>query len=144
MTRGAERRKEEKMKAYDIYKRTLAIMLENEGEDKMFYDKFTEILNLLICEALPYENARRASRGEEPILFPPTVESMEDDVEMSYDICGVALPYGVASYFCIDDGENYNAADYRARFITALHSAAGGAHISDIEDVYGYGAALEN
>lgn len=124
------------MKAYDIYKRALAIMLENEGEDKMFYDKFTEILNLLICEALPYENSVRASCGEKELEAPPTVESMEDDVDMSYAICGVALPYGVASYFCMDDGELYNAEMYREKYTSALIAAAKSRAV-DIIDVYG-------
>lgn len=124
------------MKAYDIYKRTLAIMFENEGDDKMFYDKFTEILNILICEALPYENSGRASRGEEELAFPPGVESMEDEVDMSYAICGVALPYGVASYFCKDDGELYDAEKYRERYVNALKEAAKHRAV-DIIDVYG-------
>ena len=124
------------MKAYDIYKRTLAIMLENEGEDKMFYDKFTEILNLLICEALPYENSVRASRGEPELEAPPTVEGMEDEVDMSHSICGVALPYGVASYFCMDDGELYNAEMYREKYTSALREAAKYRAV-DIIDVYG-------
>ena len=129
------------MKAYDIYKRTLALMFENEGEDKIFYDKFTEILNLLICEALPYENARREIRGDERLELPPTVESMEEEVDLSYDICCMALPYGVAAFFSQDDGENYNSADYRNRFIIALHAASGGVGISNIEDAYPYGDA---
>ncbi len=124
------------MKAYDIYKRTLAIMFENEGEDKMFYDKFTEILNLLICEALPYENSARASYGEAELGAPPTVESMEDEVDMSYDICGIALPYGIASHFSRDDGELYNAEMYREKYTTALHKAAK-YRAADIIDVYG-------
>lgn len=124
------------MKAYDIYKRALAIIFENEGEDKMFYDKFTEILNLLICEALPYENSRRASMGEKELEAPPAVESMEDEVDMSYAICGVALPYGVASYFCMDDGELYNAEMYREKYTSALRESAK-SRMVDIIDVYG-------
>ncbi|MBQ8004449.1 MAG: hypothetical protein IJ299_05085 [Oscillospiraceae bacterium] len=124
------------MKAYDIYKRVLAIMFENEGEDKVFYEKFIEILNLLICEALPYENSCRASRGEEELVSAPTVETMEDEVKISHDICSVALPYGVAAYFSSDDGESYNAAMYRERYINALGEAAKH-RIGDVVDVYG-------
>ena len=124
------------MKAYDIYKRTLAIIFENEGEDKMFYDKFTEVLNLLICEALPYENSVRASRGDAELKSPPTVESMDDEVDMSYDICGIALPYGIAAHFSRDDGELYNAETYREKYITALRETAKYRAV-DIIDVYG-------
>lgn len=124
------------MKAYDIYKRSLAIMFEDEGEDKMFYNKFTEILNLLICEALPYENSVRASRGEAELVALPAVENMEDEVDMSYAICGLALPYGVAAHFSRDDGELYNAEVYRDKYIMALREAAK-CRAVDIIDVYG-------
>ncbi len=111
-------------------------MFENEGEDKAFYENFTEILNLLICEALPYENSYRASRKEAELSVPPVVESMEDTVDLCPDISGIALPYGAAAYFCQDDGESYNAAMYRERFINALNEAAKH-RIVEVTDVYG-------
>ncbi|MBQ8004200.1 MAG: hypothetical protein IJ299_03820 [Oscillospiraceae bacterium] len=124
------------MKAYDIYKRTCAIMFEREGDDKAFTDKFTGILNALLCEALPYENSVRAASGKEELRLAPQVSDVEDEVDMCDEICGVALPYGVASYFFQDDGESYNAAMYRERFINALSEAAK-YRVGDITDVYG-------
>lgn len=124
------------MKAYDIYKRTLALMFEREGDDKEFLEKFTDILNALICEALPYENSVRESDGRTRLTAPPEVSDINEEVDMCGDICGIALPYGVAAYFSQDDGESYNAAMYRERFINALSEAAK-CNFRDIQDSYG-------
>ena len=124
------------MKAYDIYKRTCAIMFEREGEDKSFAENFIGVLNALICEALPYENAHRASRGIKELGAAPQIRSTDEEVDMCEGICAIALPYGVASYFDQDDGEGYKSAAYRERFISALNEAARYS-FSDITDVYG-------
>jgi len=124
------------MKAYDIYKRTCAIMFERESEDKSFFDNFTGVLNAVICEALPYENSYRASVGRPELDSPPQIKDMEETVDMCAAICNIALPYGVASYFYQDDGENYNSAAFRERFIYALQDAAK-YRVTDIKDVYG-------
>lgn len=124
------------MKAYDIYKRTCALMFEREGEDKVFYDNFIGILNALVCEALPYENSVREYEGRAKLSAAPEVLKMDDEVDMCRDICSIALPYGVASYYSQDDGEAYNAAMYRERFVSALCEAAK-CNFREITDVYG-------
>ena len=110
-------------------------MFEREKEDSAFYESFIEILNILICEALPYENSVRRSLGQDELLSAPEVECMEDGVDMCEKICNVALPYGVASYFSSDDGEVYNSTVYRERFLGALRSAAK-AVAGEVEDAY--------
>lgn len=111
-------------------------MFEREGEDKSFLNNFVGILNALICEALPYENAHRAGLGKAELTAAPQVADMEDTVDMCEEICAVALPYGVAAYFSQDDGESGNAAMFRERFIYALQDAVK-YRFSEIEDIYG-------
>lgn len=124
------------MKAYDIYKRTCAIMFEREGEDKIFLEKYPELLNLLICEAFPYENANRISKGKTELTHAPEIRDGDDEVDMCDEICNTALPYGLAAYFYQDDGEVYKSAMYRERFVDAL-SEASRCCFSAIEDIYG-------
>lgn len=124
------------MTAYDIYKRTCSLMFEREGEDRAFFENFIGILNSLICEALPYENSVRRSLGEDELLLPPEVSDINDAVDMCEEICGIALPYGVASYFFRDDGEMYNSEVYRNRFANALHEVAK-VSLGEVEDIYG-------
>ena len=124
------------MKAYDIYKRTLALMFEGEGEDRAFRDNFCNILSAVAAESLQYENSIRRAEGREEIKIAPIVSDMEDELPMSDEICSVALPFGVAAYFYQDDGENYNSSIYRERFVNALYEAKK-CFFTDVNDVYG-------
>ena len=124
------------MKAYDIYKRTLALMFEGEGEDKSFKNNFCAILSAVVAESLPYENSIRRAEGREEMKTAPVVSDMEDELPLSDEICAVALPFGVAAYFYQDDGENYNSSIYRERFVNALYEAKK-CIFTGITDVYG-------
>ncbi len=124
------------MKAYDIYKRTLALLFEREGEDKSFRDNFCALLTSVAAESLPYENSIRESKGEEKLSEAPIISDMEEELPMSGELCMVAIPYGVAAYFSENDGENYNSAVYRERFVNALFDAKK-CVFTDIVDVYG-------
>lgn len=124
------------MKAYDIYKNAASLLFEKEGEDKAFAGMFLRILNIVLAEAYPYENSVRRSLGQDILADIPSAESLDDDIDMCGTICMTALPYGVASFFCQDDGETYLALMYRERFIDGLYAAAR-CIPEDIEDVYG-------
>ena len=124
------------MKAYDIYKRTCALMFEEEGADSAFEEKFCPILSALLSECLPYENSSREFSGKERLAAAPVISDMDDEIDFCDEITAVALPYGVAAYFFQDDGETYNALMYRERFINALHES-GKCNFTQINDVYG-------
>lgn len=124
------------MKAYDIYKSTLSLMFEDEGEDREFYDKFCGILSTLAAECLPYENAYRRAVGREELLVAPVFSDMKDSVDMCDELCKLILPYGVAAQFFQNDGEDYYASQYRERYRNALSERARCVPC-DIVDVYG-------
>lgn len=124
------------MKAYDIYKKTLALMFEREGEDKAFRDNFTALLTSVAAECLPCENSIRKSEGREALPESPTISDMEQALPFADELCAVAIPYGIASYFSQDDGEEGRAQMYRERFYVALVNAKK-CFFEDITDVYG-------
>ena len=124
------------MRAYDIYKRTLAIMFEDEGKDREFYDKFCGILSLIAAECLPYENAYRRSSGKEILSVSPVISDMSDEVDMCDELCTLIMPYGVAAQFFQNDGEDYYSSQCRERYKNALAERAR-CVTCDIEDVYG-------
>ena len=51
------RQEETDMKAEKIYQLASAILFEKPGADQIFQAFFPSLLNLLLQEALPYENA---------------------------------------------------------------------------------------
>ncbi len=134
------------MTGQEVYEIALSNVFERKNEDADYKEFFPKFLNIVMQEALAYENMIRRKSGKIPLAVAPkiTKDDLDKELDFSESLCRVALPYGVASFYCQDDGDNYRAADYRNRFITALGDAVGEAHMSTIEDVYGYGAALEN
>ncbi len=137
------------MTGEEIYEIALSLVFERKRADADYEDFFPLFLNTVMQEALSYENIIRRRSGRVALSTAPkiTEREMDEEIDFSESICRVALPYGVAAFYCQDDGDNYRAADYRARFITALSdavTAADGAYVCDIEDAYPYGDALEN
>lgn len=128
------------MKAETIYKLASAILFEKPGADQLFQTFFPSLLNLLLQEALPYENAAREAAGGQPLPQAASIETLEDDVPYCDALCALALPYGVAAYYFQDETDDYKSQDFRARYLTALRDAAP-CVFSPVEDCYGGTAA---
>ena len=124
------------MKVKEIYETALSFLFEAPNEDRAFKQNTPKLLNVLMAEALPYENTIRANNGENELLTSPTVKTLEDDVPFSNSVCRVALPYGLCSYFCSDDGDSYKSQDFRLRFVDALNELSK-VVTTDITDEYG-------
>lgn len=122
----------------DVFDRACAFLFENLGEDTDFRNNVLPLMNVLAAEALPYENSIRYSNGEAELKTAPVFRSENDEIPYSDDICAIALPYGLASFFYQDEADSYRAHDYRGRFINALQEAAK-CKEEDITDVYGGG-----
>ena len=77
-------------------------------------------------EALPYENAIRAQRGDAELTSTPEVTAI-DSTALDWDdrITRVALPWGLAAALLFDD-ENRKAESvmFRNEFVSALEDAA--------------------
>ena len=137
------------MTAEEVYELALSYVFERKRQDKEYLDFFPLFMNTVMQEALAYENMLRRKSGSIALAIAPriTAEQMNEELDFSESLCRVALPYGVAAFYCQDDGDSYRAADYRNRFIIALQeavTAVDGAFVGDIEDAYSYGAALDN
>ena len=132
------------MTAEQVYELALSYVFERKRADADYLEFFPMFLNTVMQEAIAYDNVIRQKSGKARRDIAPmiTEATMNEELDFSESLCRVALPYGVAAFYCQDDGDNYRAADYRNRFITALTEAVGGASFTEIEDVYGYGDAI--
>ncbi len=124
------------MKAENIFNTAVGFLFEQPGYDTDFKKHAPVIINTLVAESLKYENSVRASHGEPELERAPRIASLEDDIPYCDEICLIALPFGLVSYFYQDEGDGYKAQDFRARFVDALSEAAK-AVVGDCEDVYG-------
>lgn len=123
------------MTAYEIM--TKAFGLAGESYED-FPDKSLAAiwLNITIAESVDAENAIRKKNGKELLACVPVAGNPAENVDMDTAICAVAIPYGVASYLFNDREDNYMAAIFRNRFVTALQNRAKGEEFT-IQDVYG-------
>ncbi len=112
------------MVANEILKTATAFMFESPTNDVDFHTFFPVLLNLVVAEALPYENAYRAANGMNELPSAPVIDSVDTEVDYCDAICRTALPYGVASYFWQDENNEYRAQDFRGRYIEALKEAS--------------------
>ena len=109
-----------------IYTLALAKIIEAPGTDVDFDSYSPTLLDSLLVEAFPYENAIRAQRGDEELTGAPEVTTIDSTV-LDWDdrITRVALPWGLAAALLFDD-ENRKAESvmFRNEFVSALEDAA--------------------
>lgn len=109
-----------------IYTLALAKIIEAPGTDVDFDSYSPTLLDSLLVEALPYENAIRAQRGDAELTSTPEVTTIDSTV-LDWDdrITRVALPWGLAAALLFDD-ENRKAESvmFRNEFVSALEDAA--------------------
>lgn len=109
-----------------IYTLALAKIIEAPGTDVDFDSYSPTLLDSLLVEALPYENAIRAQRGDEELTSAPEITTI-DSTALDWDdrITRVALPWGLAAALLFDD-ENRKAESvmFRNEFVSALEDAA--------------------
>lgn len=109
-----------------IYTLALAKIIEAPGTDVDFDSYSPTLLDSLLVEALPYENAIRAARGDEELTGAPEITAIDSTV-LDWDdrITRVALPWGLAAALLFDD-ENRKAESvmFRNEFVSALEDAA--------------------
>ena len=109
-----------------IYTLALAKIIEAPGTDVDFDSYSPTLLDSLLVEAMPYENAIRAQRGDEELTSAPEITTIDSTV-LDWDdrITRVALPWGLAAALLFDD-ENRKAESvmFRNEFVSALEDAA--------------------
>lgn len=109
-----------------IYTLALAKIIEAPGTDVDFDSYSPTLLDSLLVEALPYENAIRAQRGDAELTSSPEIMTIDGTV-LDWDdrITRVALPWGLAAALLFDD-ENRKAESvmFRNEFVSALEDAA--------------------
>ena len=109
-----------------IYTLALAKIIEAPGTDVDFDSYSPTLLDSLLVEAMPYENAIRAQRGDAELTSTPEVTAI-DSTALDWDdrITRVALPWGLAASLLFDD-ENRKAESvmFRNEFVSALEDAA--------------------
>lgn len=109
-----------------IFDLAAASLFTSKGGDTD-YDTYSPfLLERLLIEALPYENAIRAADGREELASAPEINAIDDTV-IDWDdrITRGALPHGLASALMIDEEDKQaQMVLERNYFVEALEEAA--------------------
>ena len=124
------------MTGQEIYETASAFLYEADGEDAESKKYSVPFLNLLLQECLETENSIRISEGLEPLETAQKITSLDENIIYADSITRVALPYGVAAQFFQEAMDNFQAENYRAKYIAALNEARKLVFV-DIVNVYG-------
>ena len=125
------------MTGQEIYELASSFLYEKDNEDPDSKSFAPGFLNLLLQEALPYENSVREFEGREPLEKALVVASLDETVVYCDQITRAALPYGLASWYFQEALDNFQAENYRNKFIAGLEDAK--KYIpGSVVDVYGW------
>ncbi len=124
------------MTGQSIYELASAFLYESDGEDYDSKGFSVGFLNVLLQECLPYENSIREWNGATLLTSAPKIASLSETIDYADAITRVALPYGLASWFFQEAMDNYQAENYRNKYIAALRDAVR-LNAEDTVDVYG-------
>lgn len=110
------------MTAKDLFALAAGWLGQSVADSEQLAPFVPGMVNTLLAEALPYENALRRFAGAAELERAPSVtaETMDAPLDWQEVLLRTALPYGLAADFCRDD-ENYALMDdFRARYLAAL------------------------
>lgn len=124
------------MTGSDIYKLASSFLYERDDEDKDSKEFAVGFINILLQEALPYENSMRRHNEKIELANAQIIQKLEDAIDYDDSITRTALPYGLAAWYFQESMNNFQAENYRAKYIGALNDAKKFT-LGSIEDVYG-------
>ena len=121
----------------DVYNVALSFVSETQATMPELKPFVVGWVNLMLQEALPYENSIRKYNKQEELQTAPLISDFNDEIPYSDAIVRIAFPYGLASYVWEDDENMYLMQVYRNQYISALDDAKK-LIPEEIKDCYGY------
>lgn len=112
------------MTAQKIYELASSFLYEIDDEDADSKKFAVGFLNILLMETFPCENSIREFRGLEPLKEPPIISSLDEDIPYQPELTRVALPYGLASWYFQEGMDNFQAENYRSKYLAAVMDAS--------------------
>lgn len=113
------------MTVEELYALALSFLSEVPREQSTELNGFVlPWVNILLQEALPYENSILVYEDKVELAEAPVVQNMSDRLSYHDSIVRSAFPYGLASWLFQDDENDYRTEKYRNMYIAALNEAA--------------------
>lgn len=124
------------MTGQDIYELASSFLYEVDGEDADSKKFAVGFLNILLQETINCENSMRLFRDLEPLDEAPFIKSLTEEIPYQPELTRVALPYGLASWYFQEAMDNFQAENYRSKYLAAVTDASK-INSGIAEDMYG-------
>jgi hypothetical protein len=111
------------MTGQNIYEIASSFLYERDAEDYDSKEFAVNFINVLLQESLPYENSIREWNAETLLTAAPEITALTDTIAYNAALTRVALPYGLASFFFQEAMDNFQAENYRNKYLSALRDA---------------------
>lgn len=95
---------------------TIGLMNDQKSNASGYTEYFLPILNTVLSECLPQENALRYQEGGEELSQAPHLESMDEKIPYHEEIVRNILPYGVGMFLFLGDDENVKATFFSSKY----------------------------
>lgn len=112
------------MTGQDIYELASSFLYEIDGEDEDSKRFAVGFINILLQETLNCENSMRLFKGLETLDEAPYIKNLSEEIPYQPELTRVALPYGVASWFFQEALDNFQAENYRSKYLAAVTEAS--------------------
>ncbi len=91
------------MKVIDLFRRSLALLNEDESRSRVFKRNCIPLVNQLLAQCLSTENTIREAGGRPVLKKAETVEGFDDTIPYDENFVSGCMPYGLAALLCADD-----------------------------------------
>ena len=91
------------MKVIDLFRRSLALLNEDESRSRVFKRNCIPLVNQLLAQCLSTENTLREAGGRPVLKKAETVEGFDDTIPYDENFVSGCMPYGLAALLCADD-----------------------------------------
>lgn len=112
------------MTGQQIYELASSFLYEVDGEDEDSKRFAVGFINILLQECLSCENSMREFREKELLEEAPYITSLTEEIPYQPELTRVAFPYGVASWFFQEALDNFQAENYRSKYLAAVTEAS--------------------
>lgn len=111
------------MTGQQIYELASSFLYEVDGEDTDSKKFAVGFINILLQECLDTENSIRESKGTEQLEEAPFITALSEEIPYSPALVRVAFPYGLASWYFQEAMDNFQAENYRSKYLAAVAEA---------------------
>lgn len=123
------------MTVYECYETAVGFIPELPEDNVEMQRHMVNWCNVLLADALNYENIYRRKNKMEQLVKPEKVADNDDEIPYNETLVATAFPYGMARFVFRENDDIAGSHEYYQLYLNALTEATP-LEIIEVEDVY--------